>query len=204
LRGSNGASAAESGAGGIELRMLPTECIAKQWVAFLEVECKDVPRLMREGFFWSAENVLPAGGYMSKPGPDFTVLGFRHQRTWVIAEKPDDGTPQWRGTVEVMSPLLETLINFRIQDLSAKNVFIAHAWNGAGCQTYNYHDEDPIHNYNCIYDNKPLKGWWPWPKEQRIHTPFASVMDQLFEVPLLSCPCRQCEEFEDLTAPNEK
>jgi hypothetical protein len=117
LRGINGASVAESSAGVIDLRMMPTECISKQWVAFLEVECEDVHRLMREGFFWSAENVLPVGGCMSKPRPNFTALGFRHQRTWAIAEKPDDGTPQWRGKVNVASPLLETLVNFRIQDL---------------------------------------------------------------------------------------
>lgn len=203
FRGINVASAAESGAGVIELRMMPTKRIAKEWVAFPGVEREDVPRLMREGFFWSAENVLPAGGYMSKPGPDFTALGFCHERTWAIAEKPYDGAPQWRGKVKVMSHLLETLINFRIQDLSVKNVFI-YAWNGAGRQTYNYDYEDPIHNYNCIYDNKPLKGWWPWPKERSIHTPFASVMDQLFKGPPFSCPCRQCEEFEDLAAPKKK
>jgi hypothetical protein len=159
--------------GVIEFRMVPMECTAKPWFACLQIKCEDVPRLMREGFFWSAENILPEGGYMSSEiREDHIDLGCRHQRTWIIAKKPNNEAPQWSGTLEVASPLLETLVNFRIRDQSTKNVFWAYAWNRAGHMIYNYESDNHIHNYNCIYDDQPLKGWWPWPKESGIYTTF--------------------------------
>lgn len=86
------------------------------------------------------------------------ALGCRHQRTWIIAKKPNNEAPQWSGTFEAASPLLETPVNFRIRDLSTKNVFCAYAWNGAGRAIYNYESDNPIHNYNCIYNDQPLTG----------------------------------------------
>jgi hypothetical protein len=41
--------------GVIEFRMVSMGCTAKPWVVFLQIKCEDVPRLMREGVFWSAE-----------------------------------------------------------------------------------------------------------------------------------------------------
>lgn len=76
LKGSNKSSAAESGAGVIKLGMRPTECTAKPWIALLEIECKDVPLLMREGFFRSAETSCPREA--TCPGP------YRHVQPWGI------------------------------------------------------------------------------------------------------------------------
>jgi hypothetical protein len=35
---------------------------AVSWAASLFVRCDDVARLMREGFFWSADNIVPEEG----------------------------------------------------------------------------------------------------------------------------------------------
>ncbi|KAL2128700.1 hypothetical protein VTI74DRAFT_8821 [Chaetomium olivicolor] len=94
------------------------------WAALLCVECQDVPRLMREGFFWSVDNVLPEEGYMfHSTKREWAAKGFQHSRR-------------------------------------------ANAWDADGNLTYNYNCRVSGQNYNCIYDNEPLKGWWPWPKKE--------------------------------------
>ncbi len=50
-------------------RKRPSASTNHPWGAGLLVKCRDVPRLMREGFFWSADNILPEGGYMSHSTP---------------------------------------------------------------------------------------------------------------------------------------
>ncbi|KAK3300677.1 uncharacterized protein B0H64DRAFT_428690 [Chaetomium fimeti] len=157
-KGSKKASAAKPGPGFIEMRMTPAEWTDKPWVAFLVIGCEDVPRLMREGFFWSTENVVPEEGYISDNiRKECEGLGCRHKRTWIIADKANDKAPQWKGRLEVTSPLLATLAAFRVKDLSRKNVYASYAWNWAGKLIYNYDYRYPKHNFNCIYDDEPLK-----------------------------------------------
>ncbi|KAK4038512.1 hypothetical protein C8A01DRAFT_17437 [Parachaetomium inaequale] len=155
----------------IDLRMLPKrgtpECPAAPWAAVLEVKCRDVPRLMREGFFWSAENVLREEGHMSwETRPEWTALGCRYKRTWILADRPNHEARRWVGRLEVVSPLLELLPDFQVLNLSRENVYAAAATNALQQWIYNFDYRFPRHNYNCIYGNKPLKGWWPWPTEE--------------------------------------
>jgi hypothetical protein len=63
-----------------------------------------------------------------------------------------------------MSPSLELLARFRIQTLSPDLVCSANAWDANLYLTYNYNCRVAGENYNCIYDDEPLEGWWPWPK----------------------------------------
>jgi hypothetical protein len=178
--------------------MIPTQYTPKPWVAVLQIQCKDVPRLMREGFFWSADNVLPEEGYISDDvRPLCAKLGCRHKRTWVIADKPNDEDSQWSGHVELSSPLLETVAQFQIDDLPRASVFVAYGWNKDGYSIYSYDHRYPGHRYNCVYEDKPLEGWWPWPKEQGVAIPVPAVSaGQLFPDPPLSCPC--CCESEEV------
>ena len=188
---SNKAATAKLSPGTIEIIMIPARYTTKPWVAVLQIQCEDVPRLMREGFFWSADNVLPEEGYMSDDvRPLYAKLGCRHKRTWAVADQTNDEAPQWSGHIEVSSPLLETVAQFRVDDLSRASVYGAHGWNKAGYSTYHYDHRYPGRRYNCIYDDEPLEGWWPWPKEQGVDIAVPAVdMGQLFSDPPLSCPC---------------
>ncbi|KAH6650437.1 hypothetical protein F5144DRAFT_45020 [Chaetomium tenue] len=162
----NIASTAKPTSGTIQIRIIPAIPSAKPWAACIKIKCKDVPRLMREGFFWSADNVLPERGHISPDtGRAWVNLGCRHQRTWIIADDPDDEVSQWRGSIKVVSPVLEALAKFRTHHLSKATVYCASAWNEMGRSIYKYDYRRPDDNYNCIYDDKPLKGWWPWPKQ---------------------------------------
>lgn len=136
------------------------------WVAVLEVKTTDIPRLMREGFFWSAENVVPEEGFMSRETkPGWTQFGFHYKRTWVLVDKSNP-TPKWVGLLDVVTRSYEILPNFQVQDLTRGNIYEAFACNGLGNIIYDYYHRWPRKSFNCIYDDKPLQGWWPWPKEE--------------------------------------
>ncbi|KAK4151146.1 hypothetical protein C8A00DRAFT_17398, partial [Chaetomidium leptoderma] len=171
--------------GFIDLRMLPNigtpECLATPWAAILAIKGRDIPRLMREGFFWSTENVLPEEGYMSREtSPEWTTLGYSYKRTWILADKSnDEAPPQWVGRLEVISPCLELLPSFRVQNLSRDNVYAAGACNALDQLIYKYDCRLPAsHNFNCIYDDKPLEGWWPWPSEGGTDADFPPALDE--------------------------
>ncbi|KAK3896606.1 hypothetical protein C8A05DRAFT_39847, partial [Staphylotrichum tortipilum] len=142
-----------SGWGTVTLRMVPDPNAhgyrAAPWAACLTVRCEHVARLMDEGFHWSADNLLPDEGSMSRS----------------LHEAPGRKTPRWVARLEVISPFLDVLAAFPLLDLSPAHVCSANAWDPRGKLVYNYNCRTPGRNYNCIYDDRPLRGWWPWPKK---------------------------------------
>jgi hypothetical protein len=175
----------------IELTMAPNPDVfldhpTAQWAAILTVKTSDVPRLVREGFFWSAENVVPEEGYMSsETRREWTLwreLGFHHTRTWILVDKSshEDGAPGWVARLEVLSGFPELPTGFRVQSLSRENVYAARAWNGLQQAIYDYDCRWPgRYHYNCIYDDKPLRGWWPWPREEGGYVGFSALAMEL-------------------------
>lgn len=135
------------------------------WAAGLLVKCRDVPRLMREGFFWSAEDILPEGGYMShSTPPEWSHIGFAHERVWSLADRSNGETPLWVARLNVLSPSIAILKGFRPDTLSRENVHKAHAWNAEKRLVYHFEYLSPGDCYNTIYNDMPLQGWWPWPR----------------------------------------
>lgn len=185
---------------GFELKMAPDAdvliaCPTPQWLAVLVVKSRDVPRLMREGFFWSTENVVPEEGYMSsETRRDWAHSGLHYKRTWMLADKSNDETPQWVARLEVNGRFPDVLPGFRVQNLSRANVFAARAWNGPK-HTYAWDSRFPVrYNYNCIYDDRPLQGWWPWPREEGTYVGYSAMAmedeaDELVEEP----PASRCQ-----------
>jgi hypothetical protein len=66
------------------------------WAAILSVKCQDMPRLMRDGFFWSADNVVPEEGCMPTTRPEWVAKGFEHTRRWTLIDQSNSngGTPR--------------------------------------------------------------------------------------------------------------
>ncbi|KAH6640139.1 hypothetical protein F5144DRAFT_477215, partial [Chaetomium tenue] len=109
----------------LALKMVPdpTARLYKKapWAAVLEVKTTDIPRLMRDGFFWSAENVVPEEGFMSpETKPGWIEFGFVHRRTWVLVDKSNP-TPTWVGRLDVSTPSYEILPSFQVQSLTSEN-----------------------------------------------------------------------------------
>ncbi|KAI8691778.1 hypothetical protein LRP88_09042 [Fusarium phalaenopsidis] len=135
-----------------------------EWKAYLRVSAHDVPRLMREGFYWSEVNVdQERGEYASYPREENPSLP-RFCRTYYLDDLEDD--PQWMAQLTVHSHELHVLSKFRLRDLRVEDILSAMAFRPRSHRVYYYHARKPQHCINAIYDNMPLKGWWPWPKEE--------------------------------------
>ncbi len=149
-------------------RPSPQTDAAVPWAAVLRVKCDDISRLMREGFFWSAENILPEEGYLSdNTDPQWLALGFCYARTWTLIDKSNDEDPRWVAELDVLTRFPELLPGFEIRNLSRKNVWSARAWNPFEQLVYYYDYSSYGRNCNCIYGDRPLHGWWPWPRRSR-------------------------------------
>jgi hypothetical protein len=125
-----------------------------------------VARLMRDGFFRSTDNIVPEEGYMfSTVNPKWRAWGLKYGRIWILADKSHGESPRWVGYLEIATRFFHTLTSFRPQHLLGTDVTLALAKNGRDQCVYGYDRRWAEHCYNCIYDDKPLQGWWPWPKE---------------------------------------
>ncbi|KAK4042286.1 hypothetical protein C8A01DRAFT_33635 [Parachaetomium inaequale] len=105
---------------------------------------------------------------MPSTRPEWKAKGFQHTRRWTLTDKSNSNggtTPRWFGRLLVMSPSLELVARFRVQTLSPNLVCSANAWDANAYLVYNYNCRVSGQNYNCIYDDEPLEGWWPWPKK---------------------------------------
>ena len=151
---------------------VPRAWKAAPWEATLTVKCADVPRLMREGLFWSVDNIVPEEGFIQAAPPQShsRAFGYSHVRTWILTDKPESrgghGTPDWVACLEVYATAIEALTGFRPQNLTRAHIWKANAWDVHGRTIYNYDSYAPAQNYNCVYDDMPLQGWWPWPRRE--------------------------------------
>jgi hypothetical protein len=161
--------------GSLALRIQPNATTpghqSPAWTAVLIVKSLDIPRLMRDGFFWSADNILPEEGYMGHTlEREWTARGFHHSRNWTLADKAaGHESPRWVARLQILAPSVELLSRFRVQTLSRDHVCNANACDALGRMIYNYNRYSPASNYNCIYDDKALQGWWPWPGEKEAY-----------------------------------
>lgn len=165
------------GWGTVVIRMVPDPSSpnyrAAPWAVWMKVRCERVGRLMDEGFHWSTDNILDEEGSMShKLQAKWEARGFRHARRWTLADKtPGREAPRWVAVLEVLTPFLEILPSFPLHELSPANICSADAWDPRDKLVYNFNCRTPGRNYNCLYDGRPLQGWWPWPKEEPIEVP---------------------------------
>lgn len=150
------------------------------WVAFLHIETPDLPRLMREGFHWSSANVDRGGSYMSatyQNFPERVVEAFPgHVNMFCVrmfslssrcvggGGKEDDLS--WEGDLAIWGKELADVAPFRLPDVQPENIWSAQAFDSRSRFVYSYRWDEPETSYNCIYDDLPLAGWWPWPKPE--------------------------------------
>jgi hypothetical protein len=58
----------------------------------------------------------------------------------------------------------KTISEFRLEKIVIENISWARGWSWADRLVYAYDAFTDV-NYNAIYDDMPLDGWWPWPKK---------------------------------------
>ncbi|KAI1159837.1 hypothetical protein F5B18DRAFT_664245 [Nemania serpens] len=150
----------------------------QDWIAFLEVKCSDVPRLMREGFHWDTSNVIKEEGYIErgKPGPNSNAQTSVPARWYFLT---DIHQPRrWIASLNVRALDINVLYNFNLSQLSPELIRAASALNQDQQLIYEYRsytfpdkfcnaDESPMTGFNMIYDKMPMEGFWPWPRIEK-------------------------------------
>lgn len=137
-----------------------------KWVALLVVSAKNVPRLMRKGFYWSSEHIKPAHTIIitdtvGKKYSDFDLSSL--DRRWQRAKiyQMEDLNEGWWGSLVVAAEDCATLNTFDPEQLSVDNIWKAGAWNWQQHRVYSYYAIDSDHCLNALYPGLPLKGCWP-------------------------------------------
>ncbi|ROT36807.1 hypothetical protein SODALDRAFT_335007 [Sodiomyces alkalinus F11] len=177
--------------GNLQLNIYPAGClssdstIAKEWgaawVAVMWLHTEDLARLMRDGFDWDESNVIKEAGFLTReykkkmpwwgPKPSY-FSGDPEEflcRHFSLRSSEDD--PSWTASLTVWFPTTitdptpEAVIRFRLADLHPENITSAVATDDNGRTVYWFSWFRPNCRFiNCIYDDMPLRGWWPCPK----------------------------------------
>ncbi|KAI0533199.1 hypothetical protein GGR58DRAFT_126797 [Xylaria digitata] len=144
--------------------------LTQDWVALLSVKCGDVPRLMREGFYWDVSNVVNEDGFINIDWKRGSNTSRPDGQKWYGTRSyflEDLQSPQlWIALIEIMALYEETLYNFQLSQLSRENIQCAKAISQLGHYIYQYNYDRPQSCYNAIYPNTPMKGYWPWPRSE--------------------------------------
>ncbi|KAK8068745.1 hypothetical protein PG994_005361 [Apiospora phragmitis] len=154
------------------------EHLRSGWWAEMFIKCHSVPQLMKEGLYWTGENICQEEGrIMCEPSPNdlkqyeqYKPLSgesidcgpyTRHYYLRDLQESP----PRWTADLQCHSDRLATLSRFRPETyLTGKNVDFALAFSTNGALVYSWRDWCVENSFNALYDDMPMRGWWPWPK----------------------------------------
>ncbi|KAI0803851.1 hypothetical protein GGR55DRAFT_378180 [Xylaria sp. FL0064] len=142
--------------------------MSQGWKATLKVKCKDVPSLMREGFYWSHANVIQEEGYVIKDfqyrcrEDDGKWRSKRHYFLKDLQQRP----PRWVATIELVALQDWIIHRFDLDRLSQRTMHIVSARSQTGELVYGWYHGKPDMCFNAIYDDTPLEGRWPWPKKK--------------------------------------
>ncbi|KAK2034767.1 hypothetical protein LX32DRAFT_659662 [Colletotrichum zoysiae] len=143
-----------------------------EWEAKLRVKARDLPRLLREGFYWDQANLDWESGYVQLDLSSDTDIHagdpWSRSRTFFLSDLGDD--PQWTAKLVVYAKKTAVVSNFAIEDINMDTMTWATAWTKADESgdvsqwVYLWDRYDPEENFSAIYYDMPLKGWWPWPR----------------------------------------
>ena len=132
------------------------------WKASLWVWADNIPRLMRQGFYWSLVNISKAEGrvHLDTRVPSLKPM-WKHTRVYVLRDISPN--PQWSAELRVYGKKASTVIDFDLGWITMSTIQKVEGWNWNFCKVYHFESgSGPC--FNTIYDRMPMGGWWPWPK----------------------------------------
>ncbi|CAI6099118.1 unnamed protein product [Clonostachys chloroleuca] len=135
------------------LRKLFSDARGSHWQAMMRIRAKNVPRLMRDGFFQT--------------------------RTYAFKDEGDD--PEWHATLAVVSKERFTIVNYDLGMITPDTITMVKAYNWKGEQVYEANQSRPRENFNLIYPNVILGGWWGGPQPAPTQTPAVLDTEKLHE-----------------------
>ncbi|KAI0380620.1 hypothetical protein F5Y04DRAFT_281646 [Hypomontagnella monticulosa] len=151
----------------------------RQWVGLLQVKCDDISQLMREGFFWSADDILQEQGFLGPPRytsssdvfndseeRNLRETGLSRMRSYFLSDSRHE-PERWVAHFQIFARSDEVLGGIRLENLRIEDVFSAEAKGNAGQLIYRYSRSKPKASMNALYDGMVMEGWWPWPKKAK-------------------------------------
>jgi hypothetical protein len=137
------------------------------WAAQLEVKAKNIPRLMRRGFYWSPADIKKGDDHIEldlkfatapKPvrrGKDAPTK-WNHVRTRTLRDHSGDG--EWFALLHVFAMEVEILLNFDLELLNMDTLRrqVAYDWNREVVYSARRPDKSV---YNITSQQEPV-GWW--------------------------------------------
>ncbi|PHH80635.1 hypothetical protein CDD80_638 [Ophiocordyceps camponoti-rufipedis] len=137
-----------------------------RWSALLQIYTSDVLYLMTNGLFVTTDNVRESKSYFLQSdaiNESNRQRGYTQGRKYYLESNGLFGS-RWHGSLKVFAGDFRTLSSFRIGYLSVDLIRSASAWNKDGNQIYAYESVYPDQAWNAVYDDRPVKGLWPWPR----------------------------------------
>lgn len=116
-------------------------------------------------------------GHVTEDIPEFWRLNYDSKVTRIFylasrlprsVEEVMRGQIEWTAEVTLRAREHESMAQFRLSHLSPNNIFSADGYTKK--MVYRYNARNPEKNLNTIYEDMPLKGWWPWPKGPQVDT----------------------------------
>ncbi|KAI1500404.1 hypothetical protein F5X99DRAFT_239047 [Biscogniauxia marginata] len=140
------------------------------WFGQIIVKCDDVPLLMREGFQWTTENIIREEGFIENIRPQLAGLGKPNcpctiTRNWFLRDLQQPS--RWTAHLQVHARDVETVSRIRLDSWTTDMVRLVTAAGLSDKIIYHFDAKKPLYAYNVIYDDMPLKGWWPWLKQDQ-------------------------------------
>ncbi|KAK3377243.1 hypothetical protein B0T24DRAFT_620758 [Lasiosphaeria ovina] len=133
-----------------------------EWVAEMNIHCKDLSKAMLEGIAWKATSVVPALGFYVSPSTE--RKDYATTRSWTLWQFPDKPEPQsnWLAEVTLFANSVEFVSGFRVDDLVFRTLASVDAYNARGQNVFGYSYFDDKLGINCFYDHlQPnKKSWW--------------------------------------------
>ncbi|KAK8038454.1 hypothetical protein PG993_006865 [Apiospora rasikravindrae] len=145
------------------------------WFARLSIKAENVPQMMKEGFVITPESILREEGcvkFTSEPPEEWMKETWPYTRHYFLrdptpAQQQEGETPRWMGHMQCFAANFETLARIRLCELTHHQVDNCTASaRGKGPRIYHFDRLRPRESINCIYDDLPLEGLWPYPKSQ--------------------------------------
>lgn len=148
----------------------------KGWQAVVQMKANDVPKVMREGLYWTEVNLDKEAGYIAKFSdsqraacqPSTTPhlpSCMSCQRVYFFQDLGEE--PHWAAKMIVFCHDLDELSQFRFRDLRVDQTIFCAARDADGKVVYMFSRGPEPHSVSCVntlYDDMPLDGWWPWPR----------------------------------------
>lgn len=160
------------------------------WRAVLVIQSSNIPRLMRDGLYWSPSNVVSwqhinlysrdrkndkisnetlIRDHMSrKIAPRLAWFlrdpkaSWQHHRLYTLENNDPNG--KWVGKLLVSAPKASTIVDFDISSITTETTVWAIARDPKRNLVYDTRSRHKREWFNTVAPGMPLRGWWPWPK----------------------------------------